>query len=1038
LRLIYRLIFVFAAEDRDLLHLPQPSDADEFERWRSARDLYKRGYALDRIRQLSAKRPAWDRNCDGWEGTKILFRELWRGQPSLALPALGGLFAPGQVRDFADCQIANQFFYAAIFHLAWLRTTGGLERVNWRDMETEELGSVYESLLELSPTLADPSGFAFIQVAGHERKTTASYYTPDSLVQALLNETLDPLITERTKGKDGKRAIDALLDLRIIDPACGSGHFLLAAARRLAVKCAQLAKPGESPSPADYRHWLREVARRCLFGVDRNPMAIELAKVALWIETVEPGKPLSFLDAHLRCGDALLGVYDLGALSHGIPDEAYQRLTADDSKAAIEWRKRNKAERDARTKGQFSFFEPPREVLEAARLLEAEREDALAEVESKAERFRALMAGPARTRMEAACDLYCAAFLLPKLEPPMRKAGEASAFIPTSRDVWDKLEGRQPPELLERQAIIATKDARVFHWPLEFPQVFFPAGSRRSGFDLALGNPPWERIKLQEQEFFAIRDPEIAKAPNKAARQRLIDELAKAPDGSAQRMLHSEYNTAKRVAEAASIFARLPADGGGRYPLTGTGDVNTYALFAELFENIATRVGVIVPRALATDATTAKFFSSIVARSRLQALYCFENEAFIFPAVHHAFQFSLFVLGPPSAAAAKFRQFIRRIDQMADTERLYSLTALDIASINPNTRTAPVFRSKVDADLTRLIYARVPVLIDHAKGKDGNPWGVEFATLFHMSNDSNLFFTAKQLEDGGYARNGRDWVKANGKGRYVSLYEAKMIDFYDHRSGSYEARGDERGFRVLPESTLAQYTNPDFEITPYYWVPESEVLTRLANKHWNQNWLMGWKDITAATNSRTVIGTAFPKCGVGNNLPLWFTGSQINVSLVACLIATLSSLVLDFSARFKVGGNHLNFFIAEQLPVLAPSSFAGHSVHFVVPRVLELIYTSHSMKPFAEDFGHKGPPFPWHESRRALLRAELDAEIAKLYGLTRDQLRYILDPADVYGPAYPSETFRVLKKNEIAKYGDYRTARLVLDAWDRLERGELE
>jgi N-6 DNA Methylase len=305
LRLVYRLIFVFAAEDRNLLHLPQPQETPEYEAWRAALDAYRRGYGLARLRELSSKRQAHDRNIDGWEGTKILFRELWHGQPKLALPALGGLFAPGHVRDFGDCQVANQHFYAAIFYLAWLRTDSGLERVNWRDMETEELGSVYESLLELTPNLSGPLGFDFIEAPGHERKTTASYYTPDSLVQVLLDETLDPLIAERTNGKKGQTAIDALLDLRIIDPACGSAHFLLAAARRLAVRCAQLDKPGEAPSPTDFRHWLREVARRVLFGVDKNPMAIELAKVALWIETVEPGKPLSFLDSHLRCGNSL-------------------------------------------------------------------------------------------------------------------------------------------------------------------------------------------------------------------------------------------------------------------------------------------------------------------------------------------------------------------------------------------------------------------------------------------------------------------------------------------------------------------------------------------------------------------------------------------------------------------------------------------------------------------------------------------------------------------------------------------------------------
>lgn len=1037
LRLVYRLIFVFAAEDRDLLHLPRPQDTAAYETWRAARDVYRRGYGLARLRELSSKRHAHDRNIDGWEGTKILFRELWHGQPKLALPALGGLFASGHVRDFANCQLANQHFYAAIFNLAWLRTESGLERVNWRDMETEELGSVYESLLELTPDLSGPLNFDFIEVAGHERKTTASYYTPDSLVQALLDETLDPLIAERTRGKEGKAAIDALLDLRIIDPACGSAHFLLAAARRLAVRCAQFDKPGEAPSPADFRHWLREVARRTLFGVDKNPMAIELAKVALWIETVEPGKPLSFLDSHLRCGDSLFGLYDLAALQRGIPDEAYKPLAGDVKKAAAEWRKRNRAEREARKQGELSFFEPSREVLEAARALEAVPEDELAVVEAKSEKFRALLAGPDRHRMEAACDLYVAAFVLPKTEGPVRTVGAAGTFVPTSRDVWDKLAGGPPLGLIEARAIDAAKTASAFHWPLEFPQVFFPGTGRRPGFDVALGNPPWDRIKLQEQEFFAARDPDIASAPTAAAREAMIETLAEAEVGSARWALFQTFIVAKRIAESASAFAHIAREAGGRFPLTGTGDVNTYALFAELFATAAACAGVIVPRGLSTDATTAPFFSSLVTGGRLRALCCFENEAFIFPAVHHSFQFAILALGPPDSSPAKFRQFIRYFHQLREVERTYSLTARDIAAINPNTSTAPIFRTKVDADLTKLIYTRVPVLIDKSKGKEGNPWGIEFVSLFHMSNDSGLFRTAKQLSAGGFSQDGCNWVNANGGNRYLPLYEAKMIDLYDHRAGSYKSRGDERGFRVLPETTREEHANPEFEITPYYWIAQSEVTGRLAKKNWKCGWLMGWKDVTSAISTRTVIGTPFPVCGVGNSLPVWFADSKVEPAHIVCLLAMLSSLPLDFTARFKVGGNHLNFFIAEQLPILPPSVFTEIDINFLAPRVLELTYTSHSMKPFAKDLGYTDSPFPWDEDRRGLLRAEVDAKIAKLYGLTRDQLRYVLDPADIYGPTYPSETFRVLKKNEIAEYGEYRTARLVLDAWDRMERGEL-
>jgi hypothetical protein len=983
LRLVYRLIFVFAAEDRDLLHTPRPETAEAFEARRAARDIYRRGYGLARLRELSAKRASWDGNIDGWEGSKVLFRELWRGQPALALPALGGLFAPGAVRGFADCQLANRHFYEALFRLAWLRTESGLERVNWADMQTEELGSVYESLLELVPNLADASGFGFIAVAGHERKTTASYYTPDPLVQALLDETLDPLIAERISrapvipdgamhAEGGQRsdpgsrrslphevpdsratglaagvpasgmtgAIEALLSLRIVDPACGSGHFLLAAARRLAMRCAELANPGAAPSPGEYRHWLREVARRCLFGVDKNPMAIELAKVALWIETVEPGKPLSFLDAHIRCGDALLGVYDLGALQAGIPDEAYKPLTGDDRKAAGEWRKRNKAERDARTQGQFAFFEPPREVLEAALALEAQGEDALAEVEAKAERFRALMTGPDRYRMEVACDLYCAAFLMPKKEGPMRKAGPASELIPTSRDVWDKLQGGRPLGLLEGRAVDAAKAARAFHWPLEFPQVFFPGPGRQPGFDLALGNPPWERIKLQEQEFFAGRDARIAKAANKAERQRLIEALAEAPEESAERMLLDEFTRAKREAEAASVFARVEAEAGGRFPLAGVGDVNTYALFAELFTTAARHVGAIIPTGIATDATTAPFFSGLVDNKRLRALYSFREIRRWFPATDDRNPFCILALAEKSSAAA-FAFSLDAVAQIKQLERRFTLSPADIAAINPNTRTAPIFRSKADAELTRQIYARVPVLIDEGKGRDGNPWGIRFQAMFHMSNDSGLFRTAPQLASEGLTRDGRDWVGADGSGRYVPLYEAKMIHHWDHRWACYEDTGED-----TRDVSDAEKDDPGFEVEPRYWVPQNDVASRL--KDWPHGWLMGWRDICRATDERTVIASAFPLSGCGDTLLLMFPDVD-NARSAAGLLACLDSLVGDYVARQKVGGTHLKYNVFKQLAVPPPSAFTDADLAFIVPRVLELTYTSHAMKPFADD-----------------------------------------------------------------------------------------
>jgi hypothetical protein len=1016
LRLVYRLIFVFVAEAREVLHTPPPDDSDEFRLHSAARGTYARGYGLNRLRDRAVRRVARDENTDAWSGISIVFRALARGEPTLALPALGGLFAEGSVREFGDCQLTNRRFYEAIYRLAWISTEAGLERVNWRDMETEELGSVYESLLDLTPSFGGEGVFDFVSAAGAARKTTASYYTPDSLVQALLNETLDPLIEDTVRGKAPDQAVVALLDLKIIDPACGSGHFLLAAARRLATRIVQLKSPG-APSPAEFRHWLREAARRCLFGVDRNPMAVELAKVALWIETVEPGKPLSFLDAHIRCGDSLLGIYDLAALQKGIPDEAFAPLTGDDKEAAKAWKARNKAERDGRAQGELGLFTPPPGLLDAAHALDAQDEDDLASVEAKADAFRTLLSGPDRWRMEAACDLYVAAFLMPKTAAPGRHAGETTTFIPTSRDVWDKLVGRKPYSLVEAPGIDAAREARAFHWPLEFPQVFFPGAGRKPGFDLAVGNPPWEVSQLKEDEYFASRAPEISELAGQDRKDAILAlELAAPP-------LWSKYLEDKRLYEAGAEFARSCE----RFSQTATGKLNSYALFSELFSTIADRAGAIVPRNIATDSGTSDFFSTLVTSGRLRALLCFENEAFIFPSVHHAFQFALMALERPLARSARYIQFIRSPAQLSDHRRAYSLSASDIDSLNPNTRTAPVFRSEADATLTKMIHQRVPVLIRDSDSTSGNPWALSFRQgLFNMTTDSGSFRTSVQLSTARCVRDGRDWIDEQGQ-RLVPLLEAKMIDFYDHRSGGYDSRNDGRGFRVLPETSQADHDDPAYDPQPYYWVPEKDVDHRLGGR--TARWMWGFKDITAATNERTVICAAFPRSGAGNTLALAFSGRQSRE--VCALLASLASLPLDYVARQKVGGLHLTFTYVKQFPVLPPQAFSVTDLDFIVERVLELSYTSHSMRPFAEDLAYFGPPFGWNEDRRALLRAELDARIAHLYGLTRDQLRYILDPEDVMGKGYPSETFRVLKNNEMREYGEYRTARLVLDAWDR-------
>ena len=1034
LRLIYRLIFAFSVEERGLLH-----PKDDSQEALAARRAYAEGYALARLRDLSLKRRARNRFDDHWQTVRIVFKGLDAGEPRLALPALGGLFAASQCPALDAASLDNAHLLAAMQNLRWAGHNGVLAPVDYRNMGSEELGSVYESLLELVPEIdlsARTFGFVGLtsegSTAGNARKLSGSYYTPDVLVQELIKSALDPVIEQRLAAQP-QSPVEALLSIRVIDPACGSGHFLLAAARRLAEKLAQLRAVDGEQTEQDFRHALREVVGRCIFGVDRNPMAIELARTALWLEGFEEGRPLGFLDHHLQVGDALLGLTDLKALELGIAKDAFKPLSGDDKEVCKQLAKANATTlkqfvKDFQRKQQsFDFSNTPQ--LDALRQLEALPENSTQDIAAKEAAYRAFLQQAQNSPLAHAADVLVGAYLLPK------RQGDA-ARIPTSATLYltllgDALPADQQQALAAAQAACA--EAHVFHWPLAFPQVF--AGG---GFDCVLGNPPWERIKLQEEEFFATRHRDVANARNKAERAQRIQWLSEGmlarhlhPDlahanhqDDAEKRLYAEFISARRTAEAASLFAHVSGEDGGRYPLTGVGDVNTYALFAETIWqiNAATgRAGFIVPTGIATDDSTKAFFGAITQQRRLVSLYDIENRDKLFAAVDSRMKFCLLTLG--AAEQAEFVCFVTQVEQLADPRRRFTLSPDDFRLINPNTLTCPVFRSSQDAELTKKLYRAAPVLIRDAvvasEGKNTcvltpavNPWGISFMRMLDMSNDSHLFADQPAPDR-------------------LPLYEAKLIHQFDHRWATYMPDGNSR------DLTLAEKQNPNTQITPRYWVSKTEVMARLQDKGWTRQWLMGWRDITNATNERTVIASVVPQLGVGNKVPLFLLSSEVVSTQAAAILGNLSALVFDFTARQKVGGTTLNYFYIKQFPVLPPERYTEADLAFIVPRVLELTYTARDLAGWAQDLGYHGEPFPFDPDRRATLRAELDAYYARLYGLTRDELRYILDPADVMGEDYPSETFRVLKNKELREYGEYRTQRLVLEAWDKLTTGEL-
>lgn len=1026
LRLIYRFIFLATLEDRQDEQSGTPlvftPGADE-----AAQERYLSGYSLNRLRNHAAKRRHYDRYSDLWQGLGIAFAGLAKGQPALGLPALGGLFATEQCPHLDGAQLENRYLLQAVFGLCFFREGAVLTRVNYRDMGSEELGSVYESLLELVPFISGSTGnrkFGFIgdeeeaSTKGNARKLSGSYYTPESLVQELIKSALEPVIAQ-TLQANPQQPVKALLNLTVCDPACGSGHFLLAAARRIAEEVARLNASEGNPLQSDYRHALREVVAHCIYGVDKNPMAVELAKTALWLEAYTPDRPLTFLDHHLRCGDALLGVLDPAILGNGIPDKAFNALSGDDKEVVKALKKANREALKSigKVQRQESITNWQDAVSQTA-ALESLPDDTLEAIAVKRAAFAQVEAHAAQSRARIAADLFVAAFVFPK-------TSANQSLVPTSQDLWLVMNGSAPRPGVQEVATQAAHEAQAFHWRLAFPQIFAArAGDEqgnKTGFDVLLGNPPWERIKLQEEEFFATRSPLVAESQHKAERGQRIELLRQGmllhmlypeieaaqglmPPNQAEQQLYAEFLSARRSAEASSLYAH----DSGRYPLTGVGDVNTYALFAETFAQLMSKIGrsgFIVPAGIATDDSTKAYFEDISQHGKLATLLAFENEEFIFPAIHHSTRFCILTLG--RVEKAEFVFFARKPSQVHDPRRRFTLTPDEFRLINPNTRTCPVFRSNKDAELTKKLYRATPVLIDDGENEK-NPWGIQIRRVFDMAKAEVVGACQREPAQG-----------------FLPMYEAKMFHQFDHRWATYAADGESR------DVIVAEKYDSTFDALPRYWVKESEVYQRLTDKGWERDWVIGWRDITSAHVLRTVIATVLPRYGSDFTIRVNIGGS-VDKNLYPCLLANLNSLILDFIARQKIGGTHLADYIMKQLPVLSPDLYSEADYAYIVPRVLELTYTAHDLKPWAEDLGYDGEPYPWNPERRAVLRAELDAYYAKLYSLTRDELCYILDPADVMGEDYPSETFRVLKNSEIREFGEYRTARLVLREFDRM------
>lgn len=888
---------------------------------------------------------------------------------------------------------------------------------------------------------------------------------------------------------------ESFVKLRVCDPAMGSGHFLVSLVDYLAdevltaiadapalVTWADAEQPYRSPlaerierlraeirKSADRNNWpvsdeqlddrhlvRRIILKRVIYGVDLNPMAVELAKLSLWLHSFTVGAPLSFLDHHLRCGDSLFGEF-VGPVERDL-HERYSLVFSPDVAQA-------------------------RQAAAGMARVEELADADIGEVASSREAFAGVE--EATTALRAFLDLTHAARWLPPADdaavlarellfggnygnPVAIAAGEPFKLLTGAQFELRRRGKKFSPAEIQSAAAAFVADARALaaerrflHWEPAFPGVWTDWSSAvpPGGFDAVIGNPPWDRMKLQQVEWFAARVPAIAHAQRAADRKRMITQLERRNDPTA-----ADYTHASRIAESAARVARS----GGAYPLLSGGDVNIYSLFVERALRLVRSggiVGLLVPSGIAADKGASEFFRGISTTGRLAALLDFENRrttldlAPFFPDVDSRFKFCAFVAGGQTrtfdhANCAFFKQ-----DALAAEAEAFPLAPHDFAAVNPNTGTAPVFRSRRDADITLGIYRRLPVLVDR-RGEHPVPvWPVRYFTMFHMTNDSDKFRTAAELERlGAYRVAGQHWEK--GEQHWLPLYEGKMVQAYDHRAASVVVHAKNLNRPAQPEPTTPkQHADPSWSPTPQFWVraedipalqtgmactssvsrrkpgPTPAVDTGLRRYHEqvaraSPPAFIGFKDITSATNARTLIAAFVPNAGFSNKLPLLLNG-DLNGAVEPnwpLLLANLNALALDFVARQKVHGTTLNLYIVEQLPVVPPDHYARRfglktAAEIIRDDVLHLTYTAHDMAPFAHDQGYDGPPFRWDEEDRLRRRARLDALFFHLYGLDRDAADYVLG------------TFPIVKREEEARWGRFRSRHLILGYMAALAAG---
>jgi hypothetical protein len=747
-------------------------------------------------------------------------------------------------------------------------------------------------------------------------------------------------------------------------------------------------------------------------------MAVELCKVSLWMEALEPGKPLSFLEHHIQLGNSLLGTTP-ALLAQGIPNEAFTPIEGDDKEICKEFKRINKDERNKQMR-LFAATTEPWEQLgnfgASLMNLDTVSDDSIEAVREKERMYEEAVRSAGYLDGRFWADTWCAAFVWKKT----REFG-----YPITEEVFRRIErnphGCEP--WMRREIERLAGQYHFFHWQLAFPDVFRlpPAGTKpecsqtgwNGGFDVVLGNPPWERLNLEERQFFAVTRPDIAQAGT-TQRRKFVEQLR-----TEDPALFKSYSEAQRSAGAELSLCQ----NSGRYPHLNQARLNTYILFVEtacIVTSVLGRTGIIVPSGVATDDTARDLFQFLVGERRLVSLFDLENRERIFPTVDSRYRFALLTItGSANNAAPAFAFLAHRIEDLGDESKRWTVTPEELKLLNPITGLCPSFRTKRDRDLVLGIHHRVAPFI--LQQKQGTEWvGSDFLIMFRSDSSSHLYRTAADLDV-----QEQDVLRAAYPSKddvqYCPVWEAKLLNQFDHRMSTYDGVPGKHLAAGQPVEVADRDKTAVPIALPRLYVSRTEVENILRARAYSKGWLIGYRDVARATDARTAIAAFLPIGGACQPLNLFLASTAREGAL---WLGCFNSFLVDYMARQSTSGVHLNISTCRQLPIINAGSRGADHASFVIDRVCELSVTSPALTRLAEDLGFGSRFFHWDNDRRFVLRSELDAFYFYLYGVSREDTAYILD------------TFPIVRRKDEAEHGEYRTKRVILEIYDAMAEAE--